>query len=178
MQVEVFLDTEKANDQLWKEGLLTTCHDAGGERMLHGIQNFLCNRATQMRAGSELCEELEVENGTAQGSAISPSLFNVLLNDMLNRLGKEFGVSLLADDGAVWKQGRNLPFILSQIQSIRALEDVVTRANDSGFKISVDKTKYVIFGHKRKVATKYLQVSGKYLESQAVKFLECGWMRE
>lgn len=168
MQVEVFLDTAKANDLLWKEGLLTTCHDAGaGERMLHGIQNFLCNRATQMRVGSELCEELAVENGTAQGSVISPSLFNILLNDVFNRLGKESGVSLLADDGAIWKQGRNPPFILSQIQRIQALENVVTRANDSGFKISVDKTKNMIL-HKRKVPAKYLQVSGKYPESQAV----------
>lgn len=125
-----------------------------------------------MRAGSELCEELEVENGTAEGSVISPSLFNILLNDTFNRLGKEFGVSLLTDDGAVWKQRRNL-YSLSDSE-----HPSFGGCGYTGFKISVDKTKYVIFGHKRKVATKYLQVSGKYRESQAVKFLECGWMRE
>ena len=37
------------------------------------IKNFLCNRSIQVRIGSELSDEFEVENGTPQGSVKSGS---------------------------------------------------------------------------------------------------------
>ena len=56
-----------------------------------------------MRIGNELSDELEVENGTPQGSVISPVLFNILLNSMFSRVQNGFGLSLFVDDGAIWK---------------------------------------------------------------------------
>ena len=44
-------------------------------------------------------------NGTPQGSVISPDLFNVKINDISCQVGNDFGVSLFADDGAIWKRG-------------------------------------------------------------------------
>ena len=62
-------------------------------------------------------------NGTRQGSVISPVLFNIMINDIFCRVGNGFGVSLFADDGAIWKRGRNLDRVHKQLQ--QALAKVV-----------------------------------------------------
>ena len=88
-----------------------------------------------------------MENGTPQGSVISPVLFDILVNGMFNKVGKGFGFSLFGDDGATWKRGRNLPYLFNQIQG--ALEKITEWTNDWGFKISTDKTKYMVFGMRK-----------------------------
>lgn len=80
-----------------------------------------------MKVGSESSEELEVENGAPQGSVISPVIFNILVNGMFRRVGKEFRFSLFADDASIWKRGRNLSYVFGQIQA--ALEKVSERAD-------------------------------------------------
>lgn len=153
----MFLDIEKAYDMLWREGLLIALYDAGIRgRMFNWIRNFLSNRTIQVRVGSELSEELEIENGTPQGSVISPVLFNILVNGMFSRVGKEIRYSLFADDGALWKRGRNLSYIFDQIQT--ALKKVVEWANDWGFKLSTEKTKYMVIGYKRKMPLQQLHI--------------------
>ena len=57
-----------------------------------------------------------IENGTPQGSVISPVLFNVMINDIFDNISEGFGLSLFADDGAIWKRGRNVEFIVKQVQ--------------------------------------------------------------
>jgi len=175
--VAVFLDIEKAYDMLWREGLLIALYDAGIRgRMFNWIKNFLSNRTIQVRVGSELSEELEIENGTPQGSVISPVLFNILVNGMFSRVGKEFRFSLFADDGALWKRGRNLSYMFGQIQN--ALKRVSEWADDWGFKISTEKTKYMIFGCKKKMPTQMLQINNMNIEKvKYFKFLGM-WLDE
>ena len=60
----------------------------------------------------------------------------------------DFGVSLFADDGAIWKRGRNLDHVHKQLQ--QALDKVVMWAEEWGFKILVAKSKYVSLVLKRK----------------------------
>uniref|UniRef100_A0A667ZNI8 RNase H type-1 domain-containing protein n=1 Tax=Myripristis murdjan TaxID=586833 RepID=A0A667ZNI8_9TELE len=95
--------------------------------MFNWIKNFLCDRTIQVRVGTVLSEVYRVENGTPQGSVISPVLFNIMVNDMLSNFKGNFGVSLFADDGAIWKRGRNLEYIVEQTQ--KALNGVVEWAN-------------------------------------------------
>lgn len=58
---------------------------------------------------------------------------------------------------------------------------MVTSANDWGFKISIDKNKCMITGHKRKGPTKDLQVYGKDLERvkqfKLIKKLDIIWSK-
>ena len=57
----------------------------------------------------------EVQNGTPQGSVISPVLFNIMVNQVFRRVSPDIEVSLYADDGALWRRGRNIHFIVSKI---------------------------------------------------------------
>ncbi len=45
------------------------------------------------------------ENGTPQGSVISPLLFIIMRNDVFERVDKSIHRFLFADDGAQWFKG-------------------------------------------------------------------------
>ena len=94
------------DDSMWKDGVLNKLHRAGIRgRMFYWIKDFLNNRSIQVRVGGELSEPMGIENGTPQGSVISPVLFNVMINDIFQQVPSSFGKSLFADDGVVWKKG-------------------------------------------------------------------------
>lgn len=57
-----------------------------------------------------------MENGTPQGSVISPLLFTIMINDVFLDVGPGIGKSLFADDGALWKRGRNIKYTVSKVQ--------------------------------------------------------------
>ena len=63
-----------------------------------------------------MSKTVEVENGTPQGSVISPVLFNIMINDIFSNVGGGLGLSLFADDGAIWKRGRNVEHVIRQVQ--------------------------------------------------------------
>ena len=144
--------------------------------MLNWVQDFLRDRTIQVRVGGTRSKVVSIENGTPQGSVISPVLFNIMINDIFAKIGGGFGLSLFADDGAIWKRGRNVGFILKQTQ--KALQTVEEWGNTWGFKISAAKSKYVIFGFKRKQPEVALTLYGSPLEKVKVfKFLGV-WFEE
>ena len=169
--VGVFLDIEKAYDSLWKDGLLIKIYDLGVRgRMFNWIKDFLKERTIQVRVGGVSSKKVKIENGTPQGSVISPILFNVMINDIFDNIGRGFGLSLFADDGAIWKRGRNVEFIVKQVQ--KSLQIVEEWGTMWGFRISASKSKYMIFGFKRKLPNSELSIYGSPLEKVKVfKFL-------
>ena len=52
--------------------------------------------------------EYTLENGTPQGSVISPLLFIIMSNDFPTIKDADVDTSLYADDRTVWKNGRNI----------------------------------------------------------------------
>ena len=99
-----------------------------------------------------------------------------MINDIFAKVGRGYGLSLFADDGAIWKRGRNVAFILGQVQ--KALQAVEEWGNTWGFRISAPKSKYVIFGFKRKLPGIGLNLYGSPLEKVKVfKFLGV-WFEE
>ncbi len=98
----VYLDIEKVYDSMWREGVL---HDAGiNGRMFYWIKDFLSHSLIQVRVGGDFVETTDIENGTPQGSVFSPVLFNVMMNDIFQKVHQGFGKSLFADDGTIWRR--------------------------------------------------------------------------
>lgn len=85
--VAVFFDIEKAYDTLWREGLLIKLDRIGvGGRMYNWILDFLFERTFQVRIGEETSASYDILNGTPQGSVISPILFNLMNNDIFEKV--------------------------------------------------------------------------------------------
>jgi len=168
----VMVDLEKAFDLVWHKGLLYKMEKLGFEgNILQFVSDFLSNRSIQVRIGSSLSSAYRLQNGTPQGSAISPFLFLIMINDIDTPV-KNVQLSLYADDSAMWKTGRNLDIIIRDIQ--RYLDQLVKFFNDWGLKISSDKTVAIVFTHCRntKLDDVKLYVNGKTIKIQkSVKFL-------
>lgn len=173
--IAVLFDIEKAYDMLWREGLLIKLNLLGiGGRIYNWIMDFLMGRTIQVRVGSSTSKVYSIENGTPQGSVCSPILFNIMINDIFQLIEPRVAKSLYADDGAIWKRGRNLEYVARKIQE--AITVVEEWANTWGFKLSVSKTKVIGFSKRNKIRELRLKLYGQELEQvKIVKFLGM-WM--
>jgi hypothetical protein len=121
----VFFDIEKAYDTMWREGLLIKMERLGiGGRLYNWVLAFLFNRSFQVKIGSILSDDYGVDNGIPQGSATSPILFSIMIKDVFSNVGRVIVATLYADDGAIWKRGRNVSHVIKSIQ--QAIVDVET----------------------------------------------------
>ena len=146
--VAVFLDFEKAYDMLWRKGLMTKLKNLGiNGNMFSFINDFIENRTFQVKVGAEMSDTKLLENGTPQGSIISPILFLVMINDIdVGNTGVD--LSLFADDSATYKSGKNINQLLKDIQT--SLNSISKWADKWGIKISNSKSVGIIFTHRVK----------------------------
>ncbi len=114
--VAVYFDIEKAYDMMWREGVLLKLQRIGiVGRCYNWVLSFLFGRTIQVKVGSVLSQMANAENGTPQGIAISPILFNMMINDVFEGIHPGISTALYADDGAMWKRGKNVKYIVHKI---------------------------------------------------------------
>jgi len=168
--VGVFIDFSSAFDMVWQKGLLIKMKNMGLTGNIFGfVDNFLTNRTMQVRVGGELSDTHILENGTAQGSVISPILFLLMINDIAASL-RGVQTSLFADDSCIYKSGRNLEAIVKCIQS--NLDKIVDWCELWGFKINVSKTVAVLFTHRIDKIESNILIRGQPIKiDKTVKFL-------
>ena len=134
----VFLDLEKAFE-LANPTVITALLAGKGVtgKLLAWVCDFLKHRQSRVNFQNHFSDFLPLENGTPQGSVLSPYLFNLLM-DALVRTELPPGVHVLsyADDLAIIATGYQA---FKHLQT--ALKDLSTCINRLGLKISVDKTK-------------------------------------
>lgn len=148
VMVTVFLDIEKAYDTMWREGLLIKLGKLGiNGKMYNYILDFLSQHTIRVKVGAAVSDEFIIENGIPQGSAISPILFNIMINDIYEKLGDSNEGLLYADDAVIWRRGRNIAYINDKIQKdIHILEQW---GIDWGFKFSIPKSQVMYFTRKK-----------------------------
>jgi len=74
--------------------------------------DFFNERSIQVKIGAELSSEYTVENGTPKESVKSPTLFSIMINDVFVNISTDMGRSLFVDDGALWKRGGNVEYVI------------------------------------------------------------------
>lgn len=93
-----------------------------------------------------------------------------LIDQIFKNVQGTDGVALFADDGAMWKKGRNLGFIVKKMQS--AVNEVQQWTVQWGFRISVEKTKVMFFSRGNISPEFKIYLSGCELERvEAFKYL-------
>ena len=169
--VGIFLDFSKAFDMMWKGGVMEKLSrmEIGG-RIFNWIDDFLSERTFQVRVGDQLSDVLRLDNGTPQGSRLSPLLFLIQINDFSE---PEIGTrqAIYADDSSIWRTGKNLKIIMNKLQI--DLNKIEKWCDEWGFTLSTEKTIGVTFSHHHKQPEiPALRLCGKEIKiEEQVKFL-------
>ena len=109
-----FIDFAKAFDTVWRNGLLFKLNRAGVTgKMLRMIRQMYAKTTASVRVNGRFTDTFPIELGVRQGGVLSPLLFLVFINDLLDRLKAEgIGVhipGLVADN----------PFSAARSQAMR-----------------------------------------------------------
>ena len=175
----VMLDLQKAFDLVWHQGLLYKMEQLGLRgNILQFTADFLANRSIQVRVGTALSNSYQLQNGTPQGSVISPFLFIIMINDV-DEATNGVKLSLYADDSATWKTGSNLKAIIQEVQ--RYLDRLAMFFEQWGFKLSSEKTVAIVFTRNRNCRADdiNLTIGGKIIKvEKTVRFLGVIFDRE
>ena len=168
--IGVFIDFQKAFDMIWKHGLIEKMINMGIKgNMLGWVNSFLTNRTIQVKVNDTYSDILKLQNGTPQGSCISPTLFNIMVNDLPSCI-KYCSVSQFADDSAIWFGGKNINFVQRRIQ--KDLHNLMEWCEKWGFLISPTKTVALMFTKNRKLDNLSLKLGQSILTVvNEIKFL-------
>lgn len=170
--IAIFFDFSKAFDMLWKEGLMQKLKTAGIDgRMKNWIEDFLTGRKFQVKINGVLSDLYDLQNGTPQGSVISPILFLLMINDFPHTTSNT-ETSLYADDSAIWRSGRNIENIQQQLQP--DIDKIAVWCDLWGFKLNEKKTVAIIFSknYRHRQEKLKLKVNGNLISTvTSAKFL-------
>ena len=139
----VFLDIKSAYNLVNPSVLLHRMYHVGFRgHIMHFIQNFLKERTFQVRSGT-LSDTYKQDNGIVQGGVISPILFNLAIDSLVDELPQGIQYAVYADDITIWVQGRRVPKLIRKMQ--RALIKVGEWSKANGFTFSSQKSNAILF---------------------------------
>ena len=129
--------------------------------MYNWIQDFLKNRKFQVRINNSFSKKYDIENGTHQGSSISPLLFLIMIND-INLSNTKVHLSLFADDIAIWIETKDINNGISVLQ--QSLQELENWSKKLGFRFSASKTKAMVFSPKKTENQINLKINNQDIE--------------
>ncbi|KAK3556562.1 hypothetical protein QTP70_009536 [Hemibagrus guttatus] len=168
----VFVDLEKAYDRVPREELWYCMRKSGvAEKYVRVVQDMYERSRTVVRCAVGQTEEFKVEVGLHQGSALSPFLFAMVMDQLSEEVRQESPV--FADDIVICSESRE--------QVEESLERWRFALERRGMKVSRSKTEYMCVNEREGSGTVRLQGEEvkevqefKYLGSTVQSNEECG----
>ena len=145
--VSLFIDLKGAYDTCWDYLILKELHNNG----LRGnlgifIEEFMKNRRFRVRVGNKLSGIYRLLLGVPQGSVLSGMLFLIAVNTVLRFVPDNIARSLYLDDMRFSIEVATL--CVAERKMNELCKQLVTWMRVTGFRISLTKTKLVVF-HRR-----------------------------
>ncbi|KAK3511140.1 hypothetical protein QTP70_032093 [Hemibagrus guttatus] len=171
----VFVDLEKAYDRVPREELWYCMRKSGvAEKYVRVVQDMYERNRTVVRCAVGQTEEFKVEVGLHQGSALSPFLFAVVMDQLSEEVRQESPWTMMfADDIVICSESRE--------QVEENLERWRFALERRGMKVSRSKTEYMCVNEREGSGTVRLQGEEvkkaqefKYLGSTVQSNGECG----
>ncbi|EFA13335.2 putative RNA-directed DNA polymerase from transposon X-element-like Protein [Tribolium castaneum] len=152
----ISLDIEKAFDTVWHQGLIIKLLKFKIPHYLTKIiKSFLDNRTFQVSLKNTLSKKHPIPAGVPQGAVLSPTLFNLYINDIPR--SSNTTLSLFADDTALISQSWQAKIANTKIQS--HLDKLSQFYNKWKIKINASKTTLTHFTHKKKFKTTTIHIN-------------------
>ncbi|KAK3548418.1 hypothetical protein QTP70_012839 [Hemibagrus guttatus] len=171
----VFVDLEKAYDRVPREELWYCMRKSGvAEKYVRVVQDMYERSRTVVRCAVGQTEEFKVEVGLHQGSALSPFLFAMVMDQLSEEVRQESPWTMMfADDIVICSESRE--------QVEESLERWRFALERRGMKVSRSKTEYMCVNEREGSGTVRLQGEEvkkvqefKYLGSTVQSNGECG----
>ena len=142
--VVAFFDYAKAYDKVWRDGLLEKMSVMNlPMRYIRYVKCFLSQRKTCVEVNNTRSGQFLLKNGLPQGSAISPILFLIFINDLDANLDAKTAASLFADDTSAWRKDGKVKGS-DQVLMQEEIDKIVDWANTWKMKINTSKTKCMV----------------------------------
>ena len=134
-------DLSKAFDLVWKKGLQWKLLRAGVSGQMY--TSFLYHRMARVTLDGSLSREIRLCDGVPQGSVLSPNLFLLYINDIVNTLPPRVTNSLHADDLTAWTSAEHTSTVTRVIQE--TINRVSSWADECCMEINCSKTQAKLF---------------------------------
>ena len=165
-----FIDFRKAFDTVWHDGLFYKLQQIGIKgNFLETLRNMYKNTKCAIKIDNKLTQFFPCKKGVRQGDPLSPSLFNIFLNDLFSEI----------------RNGNCDPVTLNNLDFINALayaDDIVLLSTSKeGLQKSIDitekycqtwrlrinrsKTKTMVFSRGNKMINTSFNINGEALEN-------------
>jgi hypothetical protein len=158
----VFLDTEKAFDTTWHPGLFCKLSNLTFlTHLIKLISSCLLQRKFCVLVEGKMSTPRYMQAGVPQGSILSPTLYNLYINDTPPQT---YGVNLTlsADDTCLYATEHNEGFVLRKIQcGVNSMAAWCERWN---IKINEDKTRVTYFSHQQRPPNSLLTLNGQNIQ--------------
>ena len=153
-----FIDFRKAFDTVWQEGLLHKLLDIGiGRNFYSIIKDMYKKNCGQIKLKQGLTDTFPVELGVKQGCVLSPTLFNIYLNDLPNYLmsNSTDPVSLQNDSLNCLMYADDLVLLSTTAEGLqKCIDKVKEYCQNWKLNLNVQKTKIIIFNKQGKINKK------------------------
>ena len=118
------LDYSKAYDRTWRERLLKKLLDLGAPRLMtRWISAFLRTRTAAVMINGTMSKRVRMKQGLPQGSVLSPLLFVIFINDIVDNIPEGVEAPLFADDASVYSMDEDLEVAQARVQvAVSAIE--------------------------------------------------------
>ncbi|ETO08846.1 hypothetical protein RFI_28541 [Reticulomyxa filosa] len=174
-----FLDISSAYDSVWRDGLRYKMRREFGlnGRMYWWLDSFLKDRVGQVVLNGVSSNEKKFDTGVPQGSALSPLLFLLYINDITQTVQDPIQCGMFADDVALWtsiytSDQQEMQRQLNLLQ--QSLNNVSLWASRWKMLLAPDKTQSITFRMKNKAKYPKMQLTLNNIpiqDTEQVKYL-------
>ncbi|KAL1116643.1 hypothetical protein AAG570_005115 [Ranatra chinensis] len=159
----VLLDSEKAFDTVWIEGLIQRLGTYSfPSPLIKLVSSYLTDREIKVRVGNKLSAPLQLAAGLPQGSVMSPWLFNIYTSHLLKLQNSHVHIAGFADDLALYSTSVSAKNAINRVRNAThhvIKEPSLWKINSNAAKseailftpsLFILDTPFLVFGHSPK----------------------------